>query len=108
MSVISQQQYDQAVDLLSKEVYDKALKIIMQRHKYNQQYYQKRKLQHQQEKNETKKTGRKPLEEISQERALHTLQKYKLKCQRHKKEETVEELKATINQLFKKLKEKMP
>jgi len=54
MSVISQQQYNQAVDLLSKEEYDKALKIIMQRHKYNQQYYQKRKLQHQQEKKRNK------------------------------------------------------
>ena len=128
MSLDQIEQYEQALSTLSKEEYDKALKIIMKRHQYNQQYYQKRKQQHQQEQKETKKTGRKPIEDIAQERAIHTLQKYKLKCQRQKKEQqqlrtksgvlelkdllsadqTIEEMKATINQLFKKIKEKMP
>jgi hypothetical protein len=31
-----------------------------------------------------------------------------MKCKRQKREPTVEELKTNINQLFKKLKEKMP
>ena len=91
---------------ISQEEYDKALTIIAKRNQYNKQYYQKRKQQ--QENTEVKKTGRKPIEEITPERALLTLQKYKLKCQRQKQEQTVEQLKAHINKLFKKLKEKMP
>ena len=108
MSIVTQEQYDTTVELISKDDYDKALQILMKRNQYNKQYYQKRKEQHQKETKELRKSGRKPIEEVTPERAKVILEKYKLKCKRQKREPTVEELKANINQLFKKLKEKMP
>ena len=99
---------NETVEMLSKEDYDKALQIVMKQKQYNKQYYQKRKEQHQKETKELRKSGRKPIEEVTPERAKVILEKYKMKCKRQKREPTVEELKTNINQLFKKLKEKMP
>ena len=99
---------NETVEMLSKEDYDKALQIVMKQKQYNKQYYQKRKEQHQIETKEMKTAGRKPIEEVTPERAKVILEKYKMKCKRQKRETTVEELKTNINQLFKKLKEKIP
>ena len=55
---------------ISQEDYNKALTIIAKRNQYNKQYYQKRKQQ--QENTEVKKTGRKPIEEITPESITHT------------------------------------
>ena len=108
MSIVTQEQYDTSVELISKDDYDKALQILMKRNQYNKQYYLKRKEQHQKETKELRKSGRKPIEEVTPERAKVILEKYKMKCKRVKREPTVEEIKSSINQLFKKLKDKMP
>ena len=90
----------------ANEDYKKAVEIIRKRQEYNKQYYAKKK----NEQNESKKKcGRKPIEEITPERAIETLQKYKLKCQnQNKKLNTPEEIKTEINKLFAKLKTMIP
>ena len=88
------------------EDYKKGVDIIRKRQEYNKQYYEKRKKQQQQSKH---KGGRKVIEEITTERALETLEKYKLKCKNQKKTlKTPGDIKQEINRLFAKLKTMMP
>ena len=87
--------------------YKKAVEIIRKRQEYNKQYYASRKKNQSEPK---KKCGRKPIEEITQERAEEILRKYKAKQQNQnkKKLETPEEIKQEINKLFIKLKSITP
>ena len=88
------------------EDYKKGVDIIRKRQEYNKQDYEKRKKQQQQSKH---KGGRKVIEEITPERALETLEKYKLKCKNQKKTlKTPGDIKQEINRLFAKLKTMMP
>jgi len=96
------------MSLVSQEEYDKALLLIKKRMQYNKQYYQKRKQNKVEKEEAVKPCGRKPIEDLTPERALDILQKYKLKCKRQKKEPTKEELNSQITKLFSKLKEMMP
>lgn len=86
--------------------YKKAVDIIRKRQEYNRQYYERRKKQQTEPKHIC---GRKPIIEITQEKASETLQKYRLKCQKqNKKLNTPEEIKQEINKLFAKLKALTP
>ena len=95
---------NETVEMLSKEDYDKALQIVMKQKQYNKQYYQKRKEQHQKETKEMKTAGRKPIEEVTTERAKVILEKYKMKCKRVKREPTVEEIKSSIKSVIQEAK----
>jgi hypothetical protein len=86
--------------------YQKAVDMIRKRQEYNRQYYERRKKQQTEPKHIC---GRKPIIEITQEKASETLQKYRLKCQKqNKKLNTPEEIKQEINKLFAKLKALTP
>jgi hypothetical protein len=86
--------------------YQKAVDMIRKRQEYNRQYYERRKKQQTEPK---QICGRKPIIEITQEKASETLQKYRLKCQKqNKKLNTPEEIKQEINKLFAKLKALTP
>jgi len=86
--------------------YQKAVDMIRKRQEYNRQYYERRKKQQTEPKHIC---GRKPIIEITQEKASETLQKYRLKCQKQsKKLNTPEEIKQEINKLFAKLKALTP